>query len=99
MGVEVESSTEQTWALPRKQRKECVIHEVDGKAKEAPTKVGRSSKEAKRASRQARLKKCMALVEEQTPELETEEQEKDETVFSKEALEAANKAHCTQVAD
>merc|ERR1711907_396999 len=92
--VEVESSTEQTWALPRKQRKECVIHEVDGKAKEAPTKVGRSSKEAKRASRQARLKKCMALVEEQTPE-----QEKDETVFSKEALEAANKAHCTQVAD
>lgn len=58
----------QSWALPRRARKECVIQEVNRNGEslaDAPAvQCGRSSKQSKRASRQTRLKKAMALVQE-----------------------------------
>merc|ERR1711959_510967 len=62
---DTELDATESWALPRRERKECVIQEVGGQA-EAAVKAGsstRRSREEKRASRQARLKKCIAMVD------------------------------------
>ena len=120
---DTELDATESWALPRRERKECVIQEVGGQA-EAAVKAGsstRRSREEKRASRQARLKKCIAMVDgekdavgsavpsdalescgesdvvksEESEAGSTESTEaKQDPVLSKDALEAASKAHC-----
>jgi len=55
------------WALPRKNRAECVIKEVSSSdvAPAAADGAGRKTRDQKRASREARLKKAMKLVEDE----------------------------------
>eukprot|EP00656_Telonema_subtile_P001045 TRINITY_DN1049_c0_g1_i3.p1 TRINITY_DN1049_c0_g1~~TRINITY_DN1049_c0_g1_i3.p1 ORF type:complete len:163 (-),score=61.00 TRINITY_DN1049_c0_g1_i3:297-785(-) len=85
------------WALPR--RAECVIQEVHG---EAPVPEKRkSSRDQKRASREARLKKAMAMVEAEQPARSSPkklliEEVDSSALFSKDTLKQAAKAHAVQ---
>jgi dynein assembly factor 1 len=51
------------WALPRKGRAQCIITEVASSDDAAPKTAGKKTRDQKRASREARLKKAMQLVE------------------------------------